>query len=345
MKEITLLAPDDWHCHFRDDDALSRTVADTARVFARAIVMPNLVPPVTTVAAAAAYRRRLLAAVPEGCSFEPLMTLYLTDKLDPAEIAIGKQEQVVTACKYYPAGATTNSDAGVTDINNIDAVLAAMQDAGMPLLIHGEVTTASVDIFDRERVFIDNVLLPLHQRFPELKIVLEHISTAYAVDVITSLPTNVGATITAHHLLINRNDILVGGIKPHHYCLPIAKRHSDQVALIQAATSGNKKFFLGTDSAPHARSRKESPCGCAGIYTAHAALAFYAEVFAREDKLDRLEGFASIHGADFYGLPRNTHTVTLRQQTQTIANTLPFANETLIPFWAGQTLPWSMANE
>ena len=311
MYTLTITRPDDWHLHVRDGDALATVIPHTARQFARAIIMPNLKPPVITTAQALAYRDRILAAVPAGLTFEPLMTLYLTDNTPAAEIASAKASGAVHAVKYYPAGATTNSDSGVTAIAKTYAALDAMQEHGLPLLVHGEVTDSAVDIFDREKVFIDTVLAPLVERFPELKIVFEHITTQDAVDFVMSAPARIGATLTAHHLLYNRNAMFTGGMRPHYYCLPVLKRESHRAALIAAACSGNPKFFLGTDSAPHSQQSKESACGCAGIYTAHAALELYAEVFEQAGALDRLEAFASYRGADFYGLPRNRTTVTL----------------------------------
>ncbi len=311
MVTLTLARPDDWHLHLRDGDMLAAVLPDSARRFARAIAMPNLNPPVRTVSDAAAYRERILAALPAGMDFEPLMTLYLTDNTSPDEIVKARDSGFVHAVKYYPAGATTNSDSGVTDIHRVEAVLEKMQEVGLPLLLHGEVTDPDVDVFDREAVFIERILAPLLQRQPELKVVLEHITTRQAAEFVTAAPANVGATITAHHLLYNRNAMFRGGIRPHYYCLPVLKRETHREALIAAATSGNPKFFLGTDSAPHATHAKESACGCAGIYTAHAAIELYAEAFESADALDKLEGFASHFGPDFYGLPRNTDVITL----------------------------------
>lgn len=342
MKQtLTMTRPDDWHIHLRDGAALDRTVPDAARVFARTIVMPNLASPITDTSAALAYKARIVAARPPSSRFEPLMVLYLTNNTPPAEIAKAARAGIL-ACKLYPAGATTNSAAGVTDIKNIYPVIDAMQKAGMPLLIHGEVTDSSVDIFDREKKFLDKTLATLVTDFPELKIVLEHITTADACDFVLGARAQVAATITAHHLLFNRNHMLAGGIRPHYYCLPILKRRKHQEALIKAATSGNAKFFLGTDSAPHAQNKKEAACGCAGSYTAHAAIELYAEVFARAGKLDKLEGFASHFGPDFYGLARNTDTITLAQTPWEIADTLPFGEQTLVPLFAGQTLQWQV---
>ena len=339
-EKITLTRPDDWHAHFRDGAALKSVAAATARQFARAIVMPNLKPPVTTVDKAAAYRERILAALPKKSAFEPLMTLYLTDNTSPDEIARARDAGFVKAVKYYPAGATTNSDSGVTDIRKCDAVLEAMAAAGMPLLVHGEVTDADVDVFDREAVFIDRTLGPLVKRFPALKIVMEHITTHEAAAFVERAPETVGATITAHHLLMNRNALFAGGINPHHYCLPVLKREPHRRALVKAATSGNPKFFLGTDSAPHARGTKETCCGTAGMYTAHAALELYAEAFEAANALDKLEGFASLHGADFYGLPRNTGRVSLVREAWQVPDELPFGDAVVVPLRAGRTLGW-----
>ena len=342
MKQISLLQPDDWHLHLRDGDALPHTVAATARQFARAIVMPNLKPPVTTTAAALAYRERILAARPAGSHFEPLMTLYLTDGMTAEEIRRAQASGLVHAVKYYPAGATTNSDNGVTAIEKVYPVLEAMAEAGMPLLIHGEVTNPDIDIFDREQVFIDTVLQPLVSRYPALRIVLEHITTRQAVQFVEQAPAGVAATITAHHLLYNRTHMLSGGIRPHLYCLPVLKRNVHQEALIAAATGGNPRFFLGTDSAPHARHLKEHACGCAGSYTAPAALELYAEVFEQAGALDRLEGFASIHGAEFYGLPHNTRRVVLQQTEWTMPDQLDFGDQIVVPLRAGDKLRWQL---
>ena len=340
MDRLTLIRPDDWHLHLRDGAMLAAVLPDTARRFGRAIVMPNLKPPVRTVADATAYRERILAALPAGMAFEPLMTLYLTDNTDPAHIAQAKASGFVRAVKYYPAGATTNSDSGVTDIRKVDAVLEAMEEAGLPLLLHGEVTDPEVDVFDREAVFIDRILDPLLGRLPRLKVVLEHITTRQAAEFVTAAPTNVAATVTAHHLLYNRNAMFQGGIRPHYYCLPVLKRETHRAALIEAATGGNPKFFLGTDSAPHPRGAKECACGCAGIYTAHAALELYAEAFDGAGALDRLEAFASFHGPDFYGLPRNTGTVTLVKETTALAADHPSG---VVPLRAGESLAWRLA--
>lgn len=343
MQTLTITRPDDWHIHLRDGAYLPRTVADAARQFHRAIAMPNLVPPVTDTREAAAYRERILAARPAGSDFEPLLVLYLTDNTDPAEMATAKASGFVHACKLYPAGATTNSASGVTDIRKIYPVLAAMETAGLPLLLHGEVTDNHIDIFDREAIFIERTLLPLTRDFPALKIVLEHITTDEAAEFVANAPANIAATITAHHLLFNRNDMLAGGIRPHFYCLPILKRNTHQQALLHAATSGSPKFFLGTDSAPHAQHKKEMACGCAGCYTALHAIELYAEAFEHTGHLDKLEGFASFYGADFYGLPRNTDTITLKKIPQTMPTSLDFGDETLIPLLAGATLQWSVA--
>ena len=340
MTTLTLTRPDDWHVHLRDGDMLAAVLPDTARQFARAIVMPNLKPPVRTVAEASAYRDRILEALPAGANFEPLMTLYLTDNTSPEEILKAKASGFVHAVKYYPAGATTNSDSGVTDIRRVDAVLEAMQEAGLPLLLHGEVTDPGVDIFDREAVFIERILAPLMQRLPRLKVVLEHITTRQAAEFVTAAPANVGATITVHHLLYNRNAMFQGGIRPHYYCLPVLKRENHREALVAAAISGNPKFFLGTDSAPHATHTKEAACGCAGIYTAHAAIEMYAEAFEAAGALDRLEAFASHFGPDFYGLPRNADTITLVKESHTVASAHPAG---ITPLRAGEQLAWRLA--
>ncbi|MCX7627225.1 MAG: dihydroorotase [Methylophilaceae bacterium] len=337
---LTITRPDDWHLHLRDGEAMRDVLADTAKRFARAIVMPNLKPPVTTVAQAAAYRDRILAAVPAGMTFEPLMTLYLTDNTSPAEIAAAKASGFIHGVKLYPAGATTNSDSGVTDLEKCNAALAAMEKQGLPLLVHAEVTDPGIDVFDREAVFIERHMIPLVRKFPGLRIVFEHITTRDAADFVASAPAHIGATITAHHLLLNRNAMFAGGIRPHHYCLPVLKREPHRQALVAAATSGNPKFFLGTDSAPHARSAKETSCGCAGIYTAHAAIELYAEAFEQAGALDRLEAFASFHGADFYGLPRNKDTLTLRKQAWQVPSDLPFGQETLVPLRAEEQIAW-----
>jgi dihydroorotase len=339
---LTLTTPDDWHIHLRDGDVLHNTVADCARSFRRAIVMPNLVPPVTNAKEVIAYRDRILAQVPEGSAFEPLMVLYLTDHTDAATIYAAKRAGAA-ACKLYPAGATTNSASGVTSIEHIYPALEAMAEVGMLLLVHGEVTDSAIDIFDREAVFIERTLEPLTRRFPALKIVFEHITTAQAVQFVKAASDNLGATITAHHLLFNRNHMLVGGIRPHYFCLPILKRSSHQDALIEAATGGPSKFFLGTDSAPHAQYKKETACGCAGAYTAFSALELYAEAFERAGKLNKLEDFASFNGPDFYQLPRNTGQVTLIKEDWQLPERLPFGGEQVIPLMAGETLHWRLS--
>jgi dihydroorotase len=339
--EITITRPDDWHVHVRDGDALATVVPHTAAQFGRAIIMPNLRPPVTTAAQAVAYRERILAAVPKGMSFQPLMTLYLTDNLPPDEVRRAK-EAGVAAVKLYPAGATTNSDAGVTDLRKTYPTLEAMQREGLPLLVHGEVTSPDIDLFDREAVFIDTVLIPLRRDFPQLKIVVEHITTKEAAQYVQGADRFVGATITAHHLLYNRNAIFLGGIRPHYYCLPVLKRETHRVALVQAATSGSPKFFLGTDSAPHPAHLKEHATGCAGCYTAHAAMELYAEAFDGAGALGKLEGFASFHGADFYGLPRNRGTITLRRESWTPPVSYAFGEAQLKPLRADEVLPWRM---
>ena len=340
MHTLTLTRPDDWHLHLRDGDMLAAVLPDTAQRFARAIVMPNLKPPVRTVSEAAAYRERILAALPAGMAFEPLMTLYLTDNTSPEEIFKARESGFVHAVKYYPAGATTNSDSGVTDIHRVEDALEAMEEAGLPLLLHGEVTDSDVDLFDREAVFIERILEPLLQRRPGLRVVLEHITTRQAAAFVSEAPANVGATITVHHLLYNRNAMFQGGIRPHYYCLPVLKRETHREALIAAATSGNPKFFLGTDSAPHATAAKESACGCAGIYTAHAAIELYAEAFELAGALDRLEAFSSHFGPDFYGLPRNTDTITLVKER----HTLPAGHAgSITPLRANEDLAWRLA--
>ncbi len=338
--KLSITRPDDWHLHLRDGAALKAVLPDTARQFARAIVMPNLRPPITTTALAIAYRQRILDALPKGMSFEPLMTLYLTDNTTAEEIALAKASGIVHGVKLYPAGATTNSDSGVTNLGRCVLALEAMEKLGMPLLAHAEVTDSDVDVFDRERVFIERNMAPLLNQFPALKIVFEHITTKDAADFVLQAPSNVAATITAHHLLMNRNDMFKGGIQPHHYCLPILKREEHRVALVKAATSGNAKFFLGTDSAPHAKHAKEAACGCAGMYTAHTALELYAEAFENANALDKLEGFASFYGADFYGLPRNTVQITLVKERWTVPDNLPFDGDLLIPLRAGQIVNW-----
>ncbi len=343
MTELTITRPDDWHVHLRDGAALADTCADMARYFGRVIVMPNLTPPVTTVAAAAAYRERILKAM-RGLprQFEPLMTLYLTDQTDAAEIQVAAAAEFLHAVKLYPAGATTNSEAGVAELDGLYPTLAAMEEADIPLLIHGEVTEPHIDIFDREKVFIEKHLAPMAKRFPGLRIVLEHITTRDAVAFVREAGNNVAATITAHHLLFNRNDMLAGGIRPHFYCLPVLKRNIHQNELMEAATSGNPKFFLGTDSAPHSTRAKETACGCAGVYTGHAALEFYAEVFEQLDALEKLEAFASHFGPDFYRLPRNRETITLRKQPWDIPPQLPLGEESLTPLRAGESVGWQV---
>ena len=341
MENLTLTQPDDWHLHLRDGAALKAVLPHTVRQFARAIVMPNLKPPVRSVADAAAYRDRIIAAIPTGQRFEPLMTLYLTDNTSPEDIIAAKASEFVKAVKYYPAGATTNSDFGVTDIRKCDRVFAAMQEVDLPLLLHGEVTDKIVDVFDREKVFIEQYLIPLRSRFPKLRVVLEHITTSDAVKFVLSAD-NIAATITPQHLLLNRNSIFQGGIRPHFYCLPILKREVHRQALLQAATSGNPKFFLGTDSAPHTRDRKETSCGCAGCYSALHALELYAEAFESVDAIDKLEAFASFHGPDFYQLPRNTGQITLTKTTWRIPDEVPFTDAGLVPLRAGEEITWQM---
>jgi dihydroorotase len=338
---LTLTRPDDWHLHLRDGEALRTVVPHTAAQFGRAIIMPNLKPAVTTAAQALAYRARIRAAVPAGLDFEPLMTLYLTDNL-PADEIVRARDAGVVACKLYPAGATTNSDAGVTDIRKTYQTLEAMQKAGVLLLVHGEVTSPDIDLFDREAVFIEQQLEPLRKDFPGLKIVMEHITTKEAAHYVAQADVNLGATITAHHLLYNRNALFTGGIRPHYYCLPVLKRETHRQALVAAATSGSPKFFLGTDSAPHPAHLKEHATGCAGCYTAHAALEMYAEVFDAAGALDRLEGFASFFGADFYGLPRNLGTVTLKREGWTPPESFAFGEARLKPLRSGETLPWRL---
>jgi dihydroorotase len=343
MDELLITRPDDWHLHLRDGPAMRSVLPDTARRFARAIVMPNLKPPVTTVAAAAEYRGRILKALPRGLAFEPLMTLYLTDNTSPAEIVRARQSGMVHAVKYYPAGATTHSEAGVTDLRKVYPAIAAMEEQGLAFSVHGEVNDPDVDVFDREAAFIDRVLAPLLQRFPSLKLVLEHLSSRRGVEFVRHASGRVAATITAHHLLLNRNAMFTGGIRPHHYCLPVLKREQDRQALLEAAISGDPRFFLGTDSAPHSRAAKEAACGCAGIYTAHAALELYAEAFDRADALPRLEAFASVFGAEFYGLPRNRETVKLRRRPWRAPAQLALGGETLIPLRAGEEIAWALA--
>jgi len=338
---LSLTQPDDWHVHLRDGAALQAVVGHTAAQFARALVMPNLKPPITSTALALAYRQRIMAALPEGASFDPLMSLYLTDSLPPDEIARAKGAGVV-ACKLYPAGATTHSDAGVTDLRKISATLEAMQRHGLLLLVHGEVTDPSVDLFDRETVFIERHLIPLRRDFPELKIVMEHITTQEAAQFVAQADGPTAATITAHHLLFNRNALFLGGVRPHYYCLPVLKREIHRLALVQAATSGNARFFLGTDSAPHPAHLKEHASGCAGCYTALSAMEMYAQAFDDAGALDQLEGFASFHGPNFYGLPRNTGRISLVRQAWTLPETLPFGDADIKPLCGGETLAWRM---
>ena len=343
MDRITLRRPDDWHLHLRDGAALASVVADSARRFARAIVMPNLKPAVRTTAQALHYRERILGALPEGAEFQPLMTLYLTDDTSPEEISRARLSGHVFGVKLYPAGATTHSDEGVTRLSRCFHTLERMEELGLPLLVHGESTDPATDVFDREKAFIEEVLGPAVDRFASLRIVLEHITTREAVQYVEVTGPNVAATITAHHLLLNRNAIFLGGIRPHHYCLPVLKRESHREALVEAATSGNPKFFLGTDSAPHARGLKEAACGCAGIYTAHAAIELYAAAFEEAGALDKLEGFASVFGAQFYGLPLNEGTITLERTEWRVPERLAFGRDELVPLRAGETIPWKLA--
>jgi dihydroorotase len=340
---LEITRPDDWHLHLRDGDALASVIGHTAQRFARAIVMPNLKPPVTTVAQAEAYRERILASLPAGARFQPLMTLYLTENTPVEEIARAKASGSVFAVKYYPAGATTNSDSGVRELSRVYRVLEAMEQHELPLLMHGEVTDPAVDIFDRERVFIERHLLPLRERFPALRMVLEHITTRDAAEFVAGAPANVAATITAHHLLLNRNALFEGGLRPHHYCAPILKRETHRAALLQAASSGDPHFFLGTDSAPHPREAKETACGCAGLYTAHAALELYAEAFEQAGRLDRLEAFASFHGADFYRLPRNADRIALERRPWSVPQAYPLGGSSCVPMRAGDNIGWSLA--
>jgi dihydroorotase len=342
LNKITITRPDDWHLHLRDGAALKAVLPDTARQFARAIVMPNLRPPVTTTELALAYRERILEALPVGMVFEPLMTLYLTDNTSAEEIAKAKASGLVHGVKLYPAGATTNSDSGVTSLDKCAEALAAMEKLGMPLLVHAEVTDSDIDVFDRELVFIERHMIPLLKKYPALKIVFEHITTKDAADFVALTSANVAATITAHHLLMNRNDMFKGGIQPHHYCLPVLKRETHRVALVKAATSGSAKFFLGTDSAPHARHTKEAACGCAGMYTARTAMELYAEAFESVHALDKLEAFASFNGADFYGLPRNAEQVTLVKESWKVPGSLPYDGDVLVPLRAEQMVHWKM---
>jgi dihydroorotase len=342
MQKLTITRPDDWHLHVRDGAHLASVVPFTARQFGRAIIMPNLKPPVTTVEQALSYRERILAAVPAGYSFEPLMTLYLTDGTSPATIEAAKNSGAIFGAKLYPAGATTHSDAGVTAIEKIFPALEAMEKAGLTLQVHGEVTNTDVDIFDREAVFIDRVLVRIVERFANLRVVFEHVTTREAVQFVQSARAGVGATITPQHLLLNRNAIFQGGIRPHHYCLPVLKRERDREALVTAATSDDPRFFLGTDSAPHARHTKEHACGCAGIFSAHAAIELYAEAFEQAGRLDRLQAFASERGADFYGLPRNADSITLERTAWTPPESYSFGNDALVPFRANESIAWRL---
>jgi dihydroorotase len=342
-QSITITRPDDWHLHLRDGAVLTSVLPHSARQFARAIVMPNLKPPVTTTAQAVAYRERILAALPAGMRFEPLMALYLTDNTPPDEIRRARDSGVVHAVKLYPAGATTNSDAGVTALSKCYKTLEVMQEIGMPFLVHGEVTDPAVDIFDREAVFIERVMQPLRRDMPALKVVFEHITTRDAAQYVAEADGPIGATITAHHLLYNRNEIFKGGIRPHYYCLPVLKREEHRRALVRVATSGNPRFFLGTDSAPHPKGLKEHACGCAGCYTALHAMELYAEAFDKAGALDKLEAFASFNGPAFYGLPRNTDRITLRRETWTLPAELPFGEATIVPLNGGETIGWKLA--
>jgi len=340
---LAITRPDDWHLHLRDGDSMRAVVGATARVFGRAVIMPNLKPPVTTVAAAAAYRERISAALPAGSRFAPLMTLYLTDVTAVDEIARARASGFIAGVKYYPAGATTNSDSGVTDLARVSSVLAAMEKRGLPLLLHGEVTDPGVDMFDRERVFVDRSLTRLVRDFPGLKIVLEHITTREAADFVAAAPGNVAATITPQHLLWSRNALFAGGLRPHFYCLPILKREEHRLAIVRAATSGSPKYFLGTDSAPHSQATKECLCGAAGCYSAPAALDLYAEAFEDAGALDKLEGFASFHGADFYGVPRNTDKVTLSREAWTVPASYSFGGEVVVPLRHGESVRWRVS--
>jgi dihydroorotase len=340
---LTITRPDDWHLHVRDGAMLQAVIGHTAREFGRAIIMPNLRPPVTTVEQAAAYRERILAALPEGSHFDPLMTLYITDNMPASEIVKAKESGFVKAVKLYPAGATTNSDSGVTSFDKVMGTLEKMAELGVPLLVHGEVTDPAVDVFDREAAFIDRILEPLVNRLPQLKVVMEHITTAQAADFILNAPDNIAATVTVHHLLMNRNALFTGGIRPHHYCLPVLKREIHRERLSMAVMSGSSKFFLGTDSAPHARHTKETSCGCAGMYTAHAALPLYAEAFEASGALDKFEAFASFNGPAFYNLPVNTGTVTLKKESWTVPAQFQVGDDTLVPLRAGEQIHWQLA--
>jgi len=342
MQRLTLVRPDDWHLHVRDGPYLTSAIAATTRCFSRAIIMPNLKPPITTVEQALAYRERIYAALPPHSQFQPLMTLYLTEATTVDEIIKATDHDSIVAIKYYPAGATTNSEAGVTHLRKLWPVLEAMQTHQLPLLMHGEVTASSIDVFDREKIFIEYILDPLLENFPLLRVVLEHITTQEAVEYVWRGSNQLAATITAHHLLMNRNDLFQGGLRPHHYCLPLLKRESHRQALLTAATSGNPKFFLGTDSAPHPQSAKENACGCAGIYTAPAALAFYAQAFEQAQALDKLEGFASFYGADFYRRPRNSTTITLEKRPWHMPSVFPFGDTQVVPFQAGGEISWQL---
>lgn len=345
MSRLTITRPDDWHLHLRDDEMLQAVLPHTAARFARAIVMPNLTPPVTTTDQALAYRQRILDALPQGAVFEPLMTLYLTDTTTPTEIRRAYDSGRIHAVKLYPAGATTHSESGVTDIERTYPALEAMAACGMPLLVHGEVTAADVDVFDRERIFIERVLAPLCDRYPQLKVVFEHVTTADAVDFVTTGRNGIAATITPQHMLLNRNALFAGGLRPHHYCLPVLKAERHRQAVFAAAVGGNPRFFLGTDSAPHSRRSKESDCGCAGVYSAHAGIELYAEAFEAAGRPDRLEGFASHYGADFYGLPRNETTIELMREDWSPPPAYPAGDDYLVPFRAGGTIRWKLGRE
>jgi dihydroorotase len=342
IQELRLPRPDDWHLHLRDGAALQSVLPFTAARFARAIVMPNLTPPVTTNSMALAYRERIIAALPAAARFQPLMTLYLTDQTRPEDMEQARDDGIVHGCKLYPAGATTHSDAGVTDIARIDDVLAAMMDVDLPLLVHGEVTDPQLDVFDREARFIDRVLAPIVERFPRLRVVFEHVTTRAAVEFVRSARAGVAATVTPQHLLFNRNAMFAGGLRPHYYCLPLLKTEADRRSLLEAIGSGDKRFFLGTDSAPHARAAKEAACGCAGIFSAHAGIELYAEIFEAEGMLERLRGFASEHGADFYRLPRNGDYIALRREPWTVPASYPFAQEQIVPLRAGEQIAWRL---
>jgi dihydroorotase len=342
MNKLTITRPDDWHLHLRDGASLRAVLSDTAKRFARAIVMPNLRPPVTNAQLAAEYRQRILDALPKGANFEPLMTLYLTDNTSVKDVQEAKASGFIKAFKLYPAGATTNSDSGVTSLDKCAAALSAMEHLGLPLLVHAEVTDADVDVFDRERVFIDRHMKPLLAKYPALKVVFEHITTREAAEFVANAPSNVAATITPHHLLMNRNAMFAGGMRPHHYCLPVLKREEHRLALVDAATSGSPKFFLGTDSAPHPKSAKESACGCAGMYSSHAGIELYAEAFEAANALDKLEAFSSFYGADFYGLPRNQDQITLIKESWQVPAEIEFGDDFLVPLRARQSVEWRM---